>query len=63
MPSSPDRERLMDEATDLDLITDHLFQPGRPPQERDECGRIVDGWPCGFGAAEHEQGRERLWAT
>ena len=39
--------------TDLDLITDHQFQPMRDGWE-DTCGHLdLDGWPCGFEAVEH----------
>jgi hypothetical protein len=40
-----------DEPTDLDLITDHRYQPS---EWGDRCGHLVNGWPCGFGVDEHE---------
>jgi hypothetical protein len=41
-----------DEPTDLDLITDHRYQPS---EWDDICGHLVNGWPCGFGMVEHER--------
>ena len=43
----------MEQPTDLDLVTDHPFQPMRDGWE-DTCGHLdPDGWTCGYLAAEH----------
>jgi hypothetical protein len=42
-----------DASTNLDQITGHSFQPGRPPLEPHACGWDGDGWPCGYSRAEH----------
>lgn len=33
-------------------IIDHPYQPS---EWGDICGRVVDGWPCGYSLSEHEE--------
>jgi hypothetical protein len=43
----------MTEPTDLDLVTDHPYRPGR---WGDVCVHVHEnGWTCGYSRAEHER--------
>jgi hypothetical protein len=42
-----------DEQTDLDLVDDHPYRPGR---WGDLCVHVYEnGWTCGYLRAEHER--------
>lgn len=50
--------------TDLDLVTDHPFEPATFKDAWPGiCGHLVDGWPCGFGVVEHAEPEPVVAAT